>query len=140
MEFVIDATALLSVFIARGSTPNIIFVDGVEWLAPDKLKEEFTKHIGEIIPRSSLSESEVKELIELVFSRINLIKAESFSSFRKEAESLISDSDDAEYLALSLSRNKIPIWSNDPHFKEQSVIKVFKTGELVKYLKSSGLY
>lgn len=140
MEFVIDATALLSVFIARGSTPNIIFIDGVEWLSPEKLKEEFIEHIDEIIPRSSLDESAVRELIELVFSEIEIIKAESFRKFLKEAKSLIPDPDDTEYLALSLSKNKIPIWSNDPHFKEQSVVRVFKTGQLVKYLKSLGLF
>ena len=140
MEFVIDATALLSVFMARGSTPNIIFIEGVDWLSPEKLKEEFIKHISEIIPRSSLNESDVGELIELVFSEIKIIKAESFKTFRTEAKSMISDPDDTEYIALSLSRNNIPIWSNDPHFKEQSIIPVFKTGELVKYLRSLGLY
>lgn len=140
MELIIDATALLSVFIAKGSTPNIIFIEGVEWLAPAKLKEEFIKHIDEIIPRSSLSEYDAKELIELAFSKIGIIKAESFNKFRKEAKSLVSDPDDTEYFALSLSRNKIPIWSNDPHFKEQSVVRVFKTGELIEYLKSLGLY
>ena len=140
MEFVIDATALLSVFMARGSTPNIIFIEGVDWLSPEKLKEEFIKHIDEIIPRSSLNESAVKELIEMVFSQIKIIKAESFEAWRKEAKSLIIDPDDTEYLALSLSKNKIPIWSNDPHFKEQSVVPVFKTGQLVKYLKSLGLF
>ena len=82
----------------------------------------------------------VKELIEMVFSQIKIIKAESFEAWRKEAKSLIIDPDDTEYLALSLSKNKIPIWSNDPHFKEQSVVPVFKTGQLVKYLKSLGLF
>lgn len=140
MEFVIDATALLSVFVARGSTPNIIFIDDVDWLSPEKLNEEFIKHINEIIPRSSLNESNVRELIELVFSEIKIIKADSFMHRLKEAESIIRDPDDAEYIALSLSRNKIPIWSNDPHFEEQSVVPIFKTGPLVKYLRSLGLF
>lgn len=140
MEFVIDATALLSVFIARGSTPNIIFIDVADWLSPEKLKDEFVKHIDEIVPRSSLDESAIRELIELVFSEIKIIKAESFRKFRKEAKSLIQDPGDTEYLALSLSKNRIPIWSNDPHFKEQSIVPVFKTGELVKYLRSLGLF
>ena len=140
MQFVIDATALLSVFIARGSTPNLIFIDGVEWLSPDKLKKEFVEHIDEIMPRSSLDKSDIIELIDLVLKEIKLVGPDKFKQKLKEAESIISDPDDTEYIALSLSRNKIPVWSNDPHFKEQTVIPVFKTGELVKYLKSLGLY
>ncbi len=39
----------------------------------------------------------------------------------------------------SLALNKCPIWSNDPHFKEQSLVRVFTTEELVEYLKSKNL-
>ena len=53
-----------------------------------------------------------------------------------QANPLISDRDDAEYLALSLSFNKMPIWSEDPHFQEQGLAKVFTTNELIEYLKS----
>ena len=63
---------------------------------------------------------------------------EQFEKFLKEANRLVSDKGDTEYVALSLSMNKAPIWSNDPDFKQQSVVKVFTTSELVKYLKSTG--
>ena len=44
---------------------------------------------------------------------------------------LISDSKDIDFLALALSINA-SIWSNDPHFKQQSLIKVFTTEDLLK--------
>jgi len=43
------------------------------------------------------------------------------------------DSDDIDFLALALSNNSA-IWSNDPHFKQQSLVKAFTTVELLKKL------
>ena len=63
-----------------------------------------------------------------------------FETFLDKANKLISDPDDTEYLALSLALNKCPIWSNDPHFKEQSVVRIFTTKELVEFLKSKNLF
>ncbi len=55
------------------------------------------------------------------------------------ANSIISDKDDTEYLALSLSMNGVPIWSNDDHFKKQNSVEVFTTSELVSELKAKGI-
>lgn len=64
---------------------------------------------------------------------------ECFEGFLKAAHEIIPAEEDAEYIALSLSMNKVPVWSNDMHFKKQSVIKAFNTAELVAHLKSKGL-
>lgn len=71
-------------------------------------------------------------------NRIESIPKERFEKFLEQANSLISDKEDTEYLALSLALNKTPIWSNDPHFKEQSAVEVFTTKQLVDKLKSLG--
>lgn len=42
--------------------------------------------------------------------------------------------DDVPYLALALFLD-IPIWSNDGDFKEQSLVKVYTTTELLQTLK-----
>ena len=89
---------------------------------------------------SSLSSSEVDSLISKLTGHINIVEKSEFDAFLDEANKLISDPDDTEYLALSLSMNKCPIWSNDPHFKEQSLVKVFTTAELAGFLKSKNLF
>ena len=55
--------------------------------------------------------------------------------FENRAKSLISHETDIPFLALALELD-IPLWSNDPHFKQQSLVKVFTTEELIKVLSS----
>lgn len=106
--------------------------------APEYLFDEIEKHKSKIKEFSILSENEVNGLLDKFKFRIKIVSKVKFEKFLLEANSLISDKDDTEYLALSFSMNKTPIWSNDPHFKEQSVVNVFTTTELVKHLKSLG--
>ena len=82
MELVIDANALLSVLIARGSTPNIIF-SGVDWIAPGLLLSELNKYKEEIAKRSSLSIGHVDELLVLVLSEIRIIERAEFDKYLK---------------------------------------------------------
>ena len=138
MELIIDATVLFTGLIGTGITKDIIFSDAVKLYAPEYLFDEFVKHKSRIKELSGFSEQELNELFNKLESRIIIVPKDRFEEFLVEANSLISDKDDTEYLALSLSMNKTPVWSNDPHFKKQSVVKVFMTSELVKYLKSKG--
>ena len=138
--FVVDATALFSVLIGKSSSSNILFIEEIEWFSPEFLKEELKEHKEEIMAKSSLKENDFNAFIELVFSQIKIVHEDVFRDKRELAKSLISDPDDTEYLALSLALNKYPIWSNDPHFKEQSAVQVFTTDELVKFLKTKNLF
>ena len=140
MLFVIDATALFSVLIGKSSSSNILFNEGIKWFSPEFLKEELKEHKEEIIAKSALKEDDFNTFVDLVFSQIKIINEDVFRDKRELAKSLISDPDDTEYLALSLALDKCPIWSNDPHFKEQSVARVFTTNELVEFLKTKKLF
>ena len=140
MLFVIDATALFSVLIGKSSSSNILFKEGIDWFSPEFLKEELKEHKEEIMAKSSLKEDDFNAFIELVFSQIKIVDEDLFRDKRELAKSLISDPDDTEYLALSLALNKSPIWSNDPHFKEQSAVRVFTTNELVEFLTTKKLF
>lgn len=108
--------------------------------APEYLFDELEEHLSRIKLLTSLSSSEVDFLISRLRGYITIVEKSEFEAFLHEANSLISDPDDTEYLALSLAMNKCPIWSNDPHFKEQSAVQVFTTEELVDFLKSKNLF
>lgn len=138
MKLVIDATVLLTGLIGTGVTKEIVFSKSVELYAPEYLFEEFEKHKSRIKVLSKLSSDEVNLIFEKLRNKIKSVPKEEFAKYLAEANSLISDKEDTEYLALSLALNKMPIWSNDPHFKEQSKVKVFTTKQLVDKLKSSG--
>lgn len=138
MELIIDATEIFIALTGYGITKEIIFSDMVKLYAPEYLFDELNEHKSRIKEISKLSENEFEELVSLLKTRIKIIPKKEFDIFLSKADELIADQDDTEYLALSLSKNNMPIWSEDHHFKEQLIVKIFTTKELVDYLKSLG--
>ena len=139
MELVIDASILFTSLIGTGVTKDIIFSGVVMLYAPEYLFEELEKHKERVRELSGLASSEFDILVEKLKLVIQLVPKRHFDSLLKEANAMVSDKGDTEYVALALSMNKLPIWSNDPDFKEQSAVKVFNTAELVGHLKSCGI-
>ena len=62
---------------------------------------------------------------------------EEFTTTLQEAYDVMKeiDEDDTPFLALALSIENDGIWSNDTHFEEQSLIKVYKTKELLHFIE-----
>ncbi|MBI2130124.1 hypothetical protein HYU07_07915, partial [Candidatus Woesearchaeota archaeon] len=105
---------------------------------PESLSKEVEEHKSRIKILSNLPSTELDLLLKKLKEKIKSFSLSEYEKFLKQANSLISDKEDTEYLALSLALNKMPIWSNDPHFKKQSIVEVFNTKELVDKLKSRG--
>lgn len=101
--------------------------------APEFIKSELKKHKLECLLKSRLSEHEFEIRQKEVEESIKFIKVFEYEGFLEKATTLLPDPDDVDFLALALSL-KGAIWSNDPHFKQQSLVKVFTTKDLVKKL------
>ena len=140
LKLVVDANILFTGLIGKGVTKALLFSDNLELFAPEFLFDELKEHKYRIESISSLSTENIEQLVNNLEDTIKTIEKSEFEEFLDEANKLISDPDDTEYLALSLALNKCPIWSNDPHFKEQSAVQVFTTDELVKFLKTKNLF
>jgi len=113
-----------------------ILPNHLKLFSPDWLTKELDKYAEEICSKASLPIESFNEVKESVLKLIS-IKEPSKESLSKAAK-LISHKSDVPFLALTLELN-IPIWSNDLHFKEESVtdvIKVFKTIELKDLLEN----
>jgi len=138
MELVIDAGIIFTGLTGFGITKKILFLKELKLYSPKQLLEELNEHKPRILKLSSLSSDEVEELLKLIKERISFVPEKSFESFLKQTNSSIPDKEDTSYFALALSK-AIPIWSNDEHFKKQSLAEVFNTKELVEKLKSLGI-
>ncbi len=140
MEVVVDATILFTGLIGKGVTKDIIFLESNKLYCPESLFNEIEEHKSRISFISKLPSDDLEFLLSKFKAKLIAFPLSKYEEFLKEANSLISDSDDTEYLALSLALNKCPIWSNDPHFKEQLSVQIFTTKELVEFLKSKNLF
>ncbi|MDO8554098.1 MAG: PIN domain-containing protein [Candidatus Micrarchaeota archaeon] len=134
MDLVIDANILFAMIIRKGITERILFSDSLHIYAPEYIFLEFKERKEYLLSITSRPEDEFIKLIEILERRIELIPTSEFKQFIKEAETLISDKDDAVYLAVCLAK-KMPLWTNDNHFSHQNKIKIFTTQELIRYLE-----
>lgn len=134
MELVIDTNIVFSLFKAESFTREILEEHKIKLFSPEKLIEELEKYSELICSKSNISKSKFLLNISLLPEIIELKKVDEL--LKSKAKKLILHESDADFLALALQLN-IPIWSNDPHLKEQSLIKVFTTSELIKFLSYS---
>ena len=133
MDLIIDANILFAALIKNSTTLDILFNENMHIFAPEFLLEEFYKHKDEILAKTRRSKEDFEEIYGVLKNIITIIPAEEFRQFMKDAEKSISDKDDAAYLALALKLN-IPIWSNDKKFKEQKIIRVYSTADLINLI------
>lgn len=131
MKLVVDANVIFSSLISQsGKTSKILFSNEFELYSPEYLFEELDKYKKYICKKSGLSLEKIESLISLIFLNIKIIPLSEFEHSLLKAKEICPDPNDEEYFALALSKN-IPIWSDDKALKQQSVIEVISTTELI---------
>ena len=128
MEFVVDANVLFALCNKKSATSLFVVESNPQLYAPSFAFGELAKYKKELLEKSNLGDlnSAFTQLKALV-SFVNEIK---YTAEIEKAMKLIKDPKDVAYLALALFQD-MPIWSNDAHFKEQSLVQVFTTKELL---------
>ncbi len=117
------------------STASAIFELKAFFLeAPKFVKSEFEEHESECREKSGLSLKRFEERKAEVFAKIRLVNVQEYKHFLKKALLVVSDEDDAPYVALALATGK-PIWSNDGELKKLQHVLVLTTTDVVKLLE-----
>jgi predicted nucleic acid-binding protein len=130
MKFVSDANILFSLAKPLTTASQLVSLHKLKLFSPSFAFGELSKHRQEIELKTGLSFKEVSTSLK---QRILFINEKEFSSqFNKFKEFI--DSKDVPYLALASSMG-IPVWSNDHHLKQQSIVEVFTTEDLIEALE-----
>jgi len=135
LEFVADTNILFTFFWEGSFSRKLLIKQELDFFSPELALEEVNGHSDEIRKKTGISPGEFTELRRELAIFVEFIPLEEYASLLHEA-SIISDKDDIDFIALALKLN-CPIWSNDRHFKEQSLVRVFSTSELVEYLSDT---
>ena len=132
MKFVVDTNILFTFFWKNSFTKGLLVDQDLEFFAPEFALEEINKYSDEIIEKTGISLEKFKELRRDLAIFVEFIPLDEYKQFLPEALSLIPMyHNDTDFLALAL-KLKLSIWSNDPHLKRQSKVKVYSTSELLK--------
>jgi predicted nucleic acid-binding protein len=135
MRLVIDTNIAFSLLKKGSFTRQLAKKHALELYSHHLILRELDKYSEILCSKLKVSKDKF-DRIKVVLSRlVNLKKKVSLQQLNR-ARSLLSDPKDAPYLALAVKLG-IDIWSNDPHLKEQSVVRVFRTDELSDFLEDS---
>ena len=95
------------------------------------------KYSDVISSKSGLAKKEIKLLIDTLATNLKLVPLEEFVEGFGQAEEALNNIDekDIPFLALALSIKCDGIWSNDKHLKEQRLVKVWNTLEIVSLFR-----
>jgi predicted nucleic acid-binding protein len=109
----------------------------MQFYLPEYALEEIEAHRMKISRLSGLSADEIDILLNLLLENISIISNQTIEPYFNEAEAMIGriDPNDIPFLALALATENDGIWSNDRHFEAIKQIKIWKTSDLLKYLK-----
>ena len=133
MKLVIDANILLALMNPDSAASYLFSSLDADFFAPLYLKLEMDKHKSEFLSKSKLSEHEFEIRYAEFDEKVKFFHASQFKEYFEKASGVLADKKDSQYLALALSI-KSSIWSNDPHLKQQPLVEVYTTGELIDKL------
>ena len=135
MDFVVDTNVLFTFFWVGSSTRKLLVKQELDLFSPEFALDEINSHCDEILKKTGISLEEFKRLRRELAILVEFIPLEEYSSFMKEALA-IPDPDDIDFTALALKLD-CPLWSNDKELKQQTVVKVFSTSDLISLLSET---
>jgi len=130
MELIVDANILFSLTNPASYTYFIVDKYALNLFSLDYTLLELEKHKEEVVAKSKQS---FNESIRILKEKVVFIPVKTLRNEIQECKHLTNDQADVVYLALAKKLN-FPLWSNDSHFKHQSLIPVLTTQELMTLL------
>jgi predicted nucleic acid-binding protein len=137
MILILNTSILISSLIKDSVTRQILLLPSMKFYLPEYAFEEIEAHKMKISRLSRLSTDEIDILLNLLLENISIIPGQTIQPCLSEAEVMIGriDPNDIPFLALALATENDGIWSNDRHFEAIKQIRIWKTSDLLKYLK-----
>lgn len=135
MRLVIDANILVAAFLKAATTRSLLLDESFKLFSPQHLLVEGRKVLKERLSgKRELTESIFDQLFSLLTNDIQVLAKEEYASYFVKALEIAPHKEDTPYLACALHLGA-PLWSNDAGMKDQSLVKVLSTTELLEELK-----
>ena len=136
MELVVDANILVAGFLRSALTRELLLDERLNLYAPEYSLEEteavltrprFRKKLGDLSP------ADIRFILTSLTARIRVLPSKDYASKIDRATLIAPDPGDIPYLATALFL-RIPLWSNDAILKNQRIVPVYATEELLELL------
>ena len=137
MRLVVDSNRIIAALVKDSYSRKIILYGNLELLAIRISQRDIQKYKQDILKKSKITEEQFKSIFEKLNEKLIELDDGVIESNMKEAKKLMDkiDEDDTPFIAAALA-TRTGIWSDDRHFEKQKRIKIWKTKDLLKHLKS----
>lgn len=125
MRIVIDSNRVFAALIKDHTTRSILFNRKFQFFAPSFIKSEIYKYKKEIMRKTKMTKEEINFVLRDIFNKIEIISYREYQDLIKYFKNKINDPKDVSYLAVCKTIKAEGIWTHDPHFKEQKIIRIF---------------
>jgi len=134
---VIDANILISALIKEGLTREILTNLRINFICPENALKSIYSYKKVIIRKAKIDEKTFNIILLRLLKYVNLIPLDIINAFREEADRIIGriDKEDTIFIATALAFN-CPVWSDDKHFKQQQIVKVLTTKDMMELLNN----
>lgn len=138
LRLVIDANILVAAFLKAATTRKLLLDSRLKLYSPADLLIEAQKVIKDRLVKrwASTPKFDFDEIFSALTSGIQVVPKQDYQNCLGKALEIAPHEEDAPYLALSLHLG-IPLWSNDGGMKNQSLVKVFSTTNLLGKLEKN---
>ncbi len=137
MRLVVDTNRIIAALIKNSFSRKIIMSRKFELVTINFAVAEVKEHKKEIVSKANLSDIEFDKLLSVFFGKIYIVEDFVIKNQEKRARGIMDaiDSDDSPFIALAMSIDNDGIWSDDRHFTKQNTVKIWKTEQLIKFMK-----
>lgn len=136
MKLIIDTNIIFSALLKDGFTRSLLVSDSLDLYIPNYVFQELHKHIPTIIKKTGLPRNNITEMLTLLENSFTILCPPPIK-FLMAAESIMDSIDpkDTPILASALHKD-IPLWSDDKHFQNQSLVIIYTTKDVVDLLSN----
>ena len=133
MDLIVDANIIFASLIKDSLTAELLFVDRFHLHAPEFLLEELDKYRAFLLDKTRRNDEDFEEFLRIIKRRLTLVPKEEIAPFLDKAKHISPDPGDIPYFALALKMG-CALWSNDTNLKNQSIVAVFSTKDILEML------
>ena len=136
MLLIADTNILYAAVLKDSTSRKILLTAPIDFIVPEFVFQELNEHIDEICEKDGLSREANFEIIGILRDHVGVLNSNDIVEALNEAKEIMKDIDldDTPILATALSVQNDGIWSEDPHLRKQSHIKIWRTRDLLHFL------
>ncbi|MEK6922115.1 MAG: PIN domain-containing protein [Nanoarchaeota archaeon] len=131
MKLVVDSNVIFTFFWKNAIATDLFVFQDVELYTPEFTLKEIEKYSKEIMKKGKIEQKEFIDVKKELQMLITFVSLEKYKELLEKALNVTPDPDDVDFFALALKMN-LPIWSNDKKLKQQNIVKILTTKEVIE--------